>query len=86
LNEASQYEAASIHNTDLARNAIVWAAGYDSFRNIPSLEIVIPQPVPLFATDAQVSLVQFVAVLLLPALILLVGGWRWWARRERERA
>jgi hypothetical protein len=86
LNEASQYEAASIHNTDLARNSIVWAAGYDSFRNIPSLDIVIPQPVPLFATDQQVHLVQFVAVLLLPTLILLVGGWRWWARRERERA
>lgn len=86
LNEASQYEAASIYNTDLARNALIWAAGYDSFRNIPSLEIVIPQPVPLFATDAQVSLVQFVAVLLLPMLILLAGGWRWWARRERERA
>jgi len=86
LNEARQYAAAGIRNTDLARNAIIWAAGYDSFRNIPSLEIVVPQPVPLFATDAQVRLVQFVAVLLLPVLILLVGGWRWWARRERERA
>ena len=62
------------------------APGYDSFRNIPSLEIVTPQPVPLFADDGQIRLVQFVAVLLLPALILLAGGWRWWARRERERS
>jgi len=85
-NDARQFAAAGIHNTDLARNAIVWAAGYDSFRNIPSLDIVVPQPVPLFATDPQIRLVQFVAVLLLPAIILLVGGWRWWARRERERA
>jgi hypothetical protein len=31
-------------------------------------------------------MVQFVAVLFMPFLILLVGAWRWWARRERERA
>lgn len=85
VNDARQLVAANIRNSDMARNAILWAAGYDSFRNIPSLEIVTPQPVPLFATEQQVQMVQFVAVLLMPILILMVGAWRWWARRERER-
>ncbi len=85
-NDLRQLGAANVRNTDLARNALIWAAGYDSFRNIPSLAIVTPKPVPLIANDGQIRLVQFVAVLLLPGLILLAGGWRWMSRRERERA
>ncbi len=80
-----QYEASGGRNFDLMRRAAFWAAGYENFAaSIASSPAAQPAPLrPIIATEEQLSQINFFAVFLIPASVLIVGIAAWWLRRER---
>ncbi|MCU0512522.1 MAG: GldG family protein [Anaerolineae bacterium] len=85
-NAYRQLDSRGVRNTDAARRALFWATGYDAYRQIPSLELVRPEQVPLLLTDTQQRTVAVITLLLLPFGVLGLGLWQWWVRRERTAA
>lgn len=85
-NQYRQLAGFGIRNSDAARDALFWAAGYDNFlNNIPTLATEArPVDTPLLANDQQLRVMNFIALGALPFGVLALGLFVWWQRRERE--
>lgn len=82
-NAYRQLDPRGIRNTDAARRALFWTAGYEQYRQIPSLELVRPQQVPLIVTATEMNTINLITILILPFGVLGFGILQWWLRRER---
>ncbi|GAB1420185.1 hypothetical protein MASR2M15_02690 [Anaerolineales bacterium] len=85
-NEAATLSNANIRNLDVTLRAMVWASNFSEYyNNLPQVSIASRDTgQALLLTTQQLSLINFILVILLPALIFGLGLWVWW--RERQRA
>jgi hypothetical protein len=85
---SNQYQGSGASNLSVALRALFWTTRFDEFfQEIPS--VVQPQraeDVPILATESQLSLINFVSLILLPFGVLVIGGLVWWFNREQARA
>ena len=74
-----------IRNGDVALRSLAWASGFDTFfENIPRIATNLEtQSPPLFATEAQLQTIRYLAVVVLPTSLILIGILNWWRRRSR---
>jgi hypothetical protein len=66
-------------NGDLIVNSVDWAAKLDNLIDITPRQQTQRQVVP--ATTSTVLMLSILALVVIPGLILLAGGWVWWSRR-----
>ena len=70
---------AEFYNADLFLNAANWLVGEEGFI---SIERKRPRASRVIMTVQQVSTFRYIAIFVLPELILLLGILNWWARRS----
>ncbi len=70
---------AEFYNADLFLNAANWLVGEEGFI---SIERKRPRASRVVMTVQQVSTFRYIAIFVLPELILLLGILNWWARRS----
>jgi ABC-type uncharacterized transport system involved in gliding motility auxiliary subunit len=69
---------AEFFNADLFLNAVNWIVGEEEFI---AIERTGPRASTVAMTAGQVRTFQFLAIFILPELVLLIGIVNWWARR-----
>jgi hypothetical protein len=81
-----QAEQAGTVNMTLARQAILWAANYENFRDVPEVVIPNPEQTPLILTQPEFDALNTAVIWVIPFGTLGVGILMWWLRRERGEA
>jgi ABC-type uncharacterized transport system involved in gliding motility auxiliary subunit len=75
---ASNRYVAEFFNVDLFLNSVDWIVGEEAFM---SIERKRPRASTVIMTAGQVETFQFLAIFILPELVLLLGILNWWVRR-----
>lgn len=85
FNAFYQFENSGGRNFDLTRRSVFSAAGYENFAAsiASSPAIQSAQAQPIIATDEQLSQINFLSIVIVPGIVLLLGIFVWWTRRER---
>lgn len=78
-----QFSALGVSNLSVTQDSLLWAVNYDAFQTFSDTALSRNQPIPVFAEPGDLNTINFVASVLLPFGVLLLGVAVWWSNRER---
>jgi ABC-type uncharacterized transport system involved in gliding motility auxiliary subunit len=83
-NRYLDFRSLNVVNTDFTFYSLVWTTAFDDFfTRIPAVtRETTPQDTPIFASEQQLTTINFVTVILIPFGILAIGVYVWWSRRN----